>query len=59
VSIEKAEVAAKEKLIPAGLAKGCVLKHAVPTGAEIAWDMLAEVKPSKLLELRRDMDAGK
>lgn len=59
VSIERAEVAAKEGLLPAGLAKGCVLKTTVPAGTEITWDTLADIKQSKLLELRREMDAGK
>jgi predicted homoserine dehydrogenase-like protein len=58
VSIERAEVAKSEKLLPAGLAKGGTLKRAVKRDEVITWDMLDAVKESKLLELRRQMDQG-
>jgi predicted homoserine dehydrogenase-like protein len=58
VSIERAEAARTEKLLPAGLAKGCTLKRAVKRDEVITWDVLDAVKESKLLELRRQMDQG-
>ncbi len=56
VSIDTAEAAASEKLLPAGLAKGCVLAREVGCGEEIAWDAIDAIKDSKLVTLRNEMD---
>jgi predicted homoserine dehydrogenase-like protein len=58
VSIDTADTARAEGLLPAGLAKGCVLKQNIARGQEIAWRDIGEMKDSKLLQLRTEMDAG-
>ncbi len=55
-SIELAEVARKEKLLPLGLARGCVLKVDIPKDTAISYDMVDIVKESVLLQLRRIQD---
>ncbi|MBD3240673.1 MAG: NAD(P)-dependent oxidoreductase [Chitinivibrionales bacterium] len=58
VSIDTAEKARAEKLVPAGLVRGCVAATAIPKGTCISYDMLDFVDETKLLELRRKMDAA-
>lgn len=52
VSIDHAEVAAKEGYLPAGLAKGAVLKRDISIGEIITYDMV-ELSDSVLLQLRK------
>jgi predicted homoserine dehydrogenase-like protein len=59
VSIDTAESAAREQLLPVGLAKGIVLGKDVRCGEEISWGHVGEIKESKLLQLRKQMDEGK
>jgi predicted homoserine dehydrogenase-like protein len=56
VSIDTAEVAKAERLLPAGLAQGCVLKEDVAVDTVLTWDMIAEPNDSALLDLRRLQD---
>ena len=55
-SIELAPVAKKEKLLPLGLAKGCILVKDVPRDTVITYDMVAMPKETVLLQLRRIQD---
>ena len=55
-SIDLAEVARRENLLPLGLAKGCVLKTDVPKDTVITYDMVEIVNQSVLLQLRRIQD---
>jgi predicted homoserine dehydrogenase-like protein len=55
-SIDLAEVARKENLLPLGLAKGCVVKTDVPKDTVITYDMVEIVNQSVLLQLRRIQD---
>jgi predicted homoserine dehydrogenase-like protein len=55
-SIDLAEVARKERLLPLGLAKGCVVKTAVPKGTVISYDHIEPQQDSVLLQLRRIQD---
>ena len=52
VSIDHAEVAAKEGFLPAGLAKGAVLKRDINIGDIITYDMV-ELNDTVLLQLRK------
>lgn len=55
-SIELASVAKVERLLPLGLAKGCVLKVDVPVDTVITYDMVDSTKETILLQLRRIQD---
>ncbi len=58
VSIDTAETARAEDLVPAGLVRGCVAAKAMKKGTCISYDMLEFVEQTKLLELRREMDGA-
>ncbi len=55
-SIDHAEIARREHLLPLGLAKGCVLKTDVPKDTVITYAMVDIVNQSVLLQLRRIQD---
>ena len=55
-SIELASTAKKERLLPLGLAKGCVLKCDVPVDTVITYKMVEMTKETVLLQLRRIQD---
>jgi predicted homoserine dehydrogenase-like protein len=55
-SIELAPVAKKERLLPLGLAKGCLLVKDVQRDTVITYDMVAMPKETVLLQLRRIQD---
>lgn len=55
VSIDLADAAAKSRLLPAGLAKGAVLKCDVKSGDMITYDMV-ELSDTVLLQLRKIQD---
>lgn len=55
-SIEKAEIAAKEKLLPIGLAEGAVLKTDVPKGEPITYDQVELDYTSMIVHLRALQD---
>jgi predicted homoserine dehydrogenase-like protein len=55
-SIDLARVTRRENLIPLGLAKGCVLKRAVPQGQAIRFDDVEQVPDTPLWQMRRVQD---
>jgi len=55
-SIDLAEVARRERLLPLGLAKGCVVKTRVPKDTVLTHDMVDLPGESVLLQLRRIQD---
>ena len=55
-SIDLAAVARRERLVPLGLAKGCVVKRPVAKGEVIGYDDLEALQDSVLLQLRRIQD---
>lgn len=55
-SIERYDTAKEQKLLPLGLAKGCVLTRDVPKDTVITCDMIDAVPESTLLHLRRLQD---
>lgn len=55
-SIDRAEVAKQERLVPLGVAKGLRLTTAVSIDTPITWDMVEVVEESVLLNLRRIQD---
>ncbi len=55
-SIDLAEVARRERLLPLGLAKGCVMKTSVPRDTVLTYDMVELPPESVLLQLRRIQD---
>ncbi|PIP00289.1 NAD(P)H-dependent oxidoreductase [Pleomorphomonas carboxyditropha] len=55
-SIETAAVARAERLLPLGLAKGCVVTTEVPEGTPLTYDMVEPAKETVLLQLRRIQD---
>ncbi|MBK9139084.1 MAG: NAD(P)-dependent oxidoreductase [Verrucomicrobia bacterium] len=55
-SIDTVEAARAENLLPLGLAKGCVLKRAVPRGQPIRYDDVESVPDTLLARLRREQD---
>jgi predicted homoserine dehydrogenase-like protein len=55
-SIDTVQAARAENLLPLGLAKGCVLKRAVPLGRAISYDDLASIPETLLLAMRREQD---
>ena len=56
-SIDLAEVARRERLLPLGLAKGCVMKTRVEKGTVLTYDHVEGPRESVLLQLRRIQDA--
>ena len=56
-SIERAEVARGEKLVPLGLVRGMVMKREAPRDTAITWDMVDVRDESVLLQLRRTQDS--
>jgi predicted homoserine dehydrogenase-like protein len=56
-SVDLAAVARRERLLPLGLAKGRVLKTAVPLGTALTYDHVEPAQDSVLLSLRRIQDA--
>jgi len=58
VSIDRADVARAERLLPAGLAKNCTLKTDVAAGQVITYDMIASLPDTMLAKLRREQDAS-
>jgi len=55
-SIDLAETARREKLVPLGLVKGLVLRRAIARDTPITWDMVEIRDESVLLQLRRIQD---
>lgn len=55
-SIETAARARYEKLLPLGLARGCIMKKAVPRDTPITYDMVEMTRDSVLLQLRKIQD---
>ncbi|HVO19860.1 MAG TPA: hypothetical protein VMU15_11425 [Anaeromyxobacter sp.] len=55
-SIDRAEVARRERLLPLGLAKGCVVKARVPKDTALTYDLVELPGQSVLLQLRRIQD---
>jgi predicted homoserine dehydrogenase-like protein len=55
-SIDLASVARQEKLLPLGLAKGCVLKRDVPEGQAISFEDIADVPDTLLWQMRKEQD---
>lgn len=55
-SIDRADVARRENLLPLGIAKGCVLKRDVPVGEPIRYDDVASLPETPLVQLRRRQD---
>lgn len=55
-SIEQADIARRENLLPIGLAKGCVMKTNVKKDTVITYDMVDFVNESILLYLRKIQD---
>lgn len=55
-SIELASVARQQKLLPLGLAKGCVLKRGVPQGQAISFDDIGHIPDSLLWQMRKLQD---
>jgi len=56
-SIDNAETARQENLLPLGLAKGCVLANDVTLGKPIRYDDIAEMPDTPLVAMRRRQDA--
>jgi predicted homoserine dehydrogenase-like protein len=50
------EVARVERLLPLGLAKGCVLKRAVQRDAALSYDDIESVPETVLLRMRERQD---
>jgi predicted homoserine dehydrogenase-like protein len=55
-SIDLAETARRERLLPLGLAKGCVLRRPVPAGQAISREDVAEIPDTELWRLRQLQD---
>jgi predicted homoserine dehydrogenase-like protein len=55
-SIEVASVAREERLLPLGLAKGCIVRQTVPTGTALTYEMVDLTQETALLQLRRLQD---
>lgn len=56
-SIDNADVAWREGLLPLGIAQGCVVKKDVVKDTAISYDMVDIVDDSILLDLRRQQDS--
>jgi predicted homoserine dehydrogenase-like protein len=55
-SIDLAEVARAERLLPLGLARGMVMKRDVPRDTPLSWEMVEPGRETTLLALRRAQD---
>lgn len=55
-SIDLADVARQEKLVPLGLAKGCVLQREVPQGQAIRFDDIEQLPETLLWRMRQEQD---
>ncbi len=55
-SIDLYEVAMRERFLPLGLAKGCIVRQRVPKGTVLTLDMVEFPRESVLLQLRRIQD---
>jgi predicted homoserine dehydrogenase-like protein len=55
-SIDLAEVARAERLLPLGLARGMTMTRDVPRDTPLSWDMVDPGKETALLALRRQQD---
>lgn len=55
-SIDLAETARHENLLPLGLAKGCVLKRDVPVDRAISFDDLERIPDTLLYQMRKEQD---
>lgn len=55
-SIDLAETARRENLLPLGLAKGCVLKRDVPVDRAISFDDLEFIPDTLLYQMRKEQD---
>ena len=55
-SVDCAQTARREKLVPLGLVKGMALKRDVPRDIAITWDMVEIRDESVILQLRRIQD---
>ena len=55
-SVDLAETARRENLIPLGLVKGLVMKRDAPRDTPLTWDMVDVKEESVLLQLRRMQD---
>ncbi len=55
-SVEHADVAQKERLLPLGLAQGCRVRTAIPRDTAITYDMVEVDEASVLVDLRRMQD---
>ncbi len=55
-SIDTYETAKEQKLLPLGLAKGCVLNIDVPKDTVITYEMIESIPESALLQLRKLQD---
>jgi predicted homoserine dehydrogenase-like protein len=56
-SIERAEVARGEKLVPLGLVRGMAMRRDVKRETPITWDLVDVRDESVLLQLRRAQDS--
>ena len=52
-SIERADIAKRERLLPLGIAKGCIMKTDVKKDNPLTYDMVEIVNGSVLINLRR------
>ena len=55
-SIELAEVAKKEHLLPLGIAKGCIMKVDAPKDTVLTYDMVDVIDNSVMMQLRKIQD---
>lgn len=55
-SIDLATIARQEKLLPLGLAKGCVLKRDVSKGRAISFEDIGNVADTLLWQMRKEQD---
>jgi predicted homoserine dehydrogenase-like protein len=55
-SIDGASVACEEKLLPLGLAKGCVLQRDVPEGRAIRFEDIGDIPDTLLWRMRKEQD---
>jgi predicted homoserine dehydrogenase-like protein len=55
-SIERADIAREERLLPLGLAEGCVVKERIPKDTDITYDMITMETETPLMQLRRLQD---
>jgi predicted homoserine dehydrogenase-like protein len=55
-SIDTFEAASRDRLVPLGIAKGCVARQDIPRDTAISYEMVNVVRESALLDLRRLQD---